>query len=424
MRQLIIQVPHGQGQHVLHLARDYAGANLACLQGDNGAELLDIVFVHVSNGKVEALLGALEDLPQVRINLTPHGVMPLQPPPSEAPDQVTDVELRSPIEIFLSGLQSIGSWTGFLGYAAAAGIIVWIGLLTNTEYLLVAAMLIAPFAGPAMNAALATARGDGRLLGRSLGRYFAALGVAIVVAALLSLLFQQQTATSMMVSTSQISSVAVLLPLVAGAAGALNLAQSERSSLVSGAATGMLVAASLAPPAGLVGMAAVIGRWELAINGAFLLLLQLVGINLAGALVFRLCRLSPHGARYDRGRTLVSVGTLVVAAAALVVLLGWQFRDTLELQRSSLAQRATAEIQRVIDQIPEVYRVAVEARFTQADIPGQNTLLAIVYVQPHPEAAGSAVKIRDRLRETIHQRLRERGFEFTPLVQINVLEPP
>jgi hypothetical protein len=48
--------------------------------------------------------------------------------------------------------------------------------------------------------------------------------------------------TSSMSSTSNVSAVAVLLPLIAGAAGPLNLVQSERSSLVSGAAVGMLVA--------------------------------------------------------------------------------------------------------------------------------------------------------------------------------------
>ncbi|WP_336231445.1 DUF389 domain-containing protein [Scytonema sp. PRP1] len=187
--------------------------------------------------------------------------MTLQPPADEAAQQVTDVAARSPIEVFLSGLQSVGSWKGFLGYAAAAGVVVWIGLFTNTSYLLVAAMLIAPFAGPAMNVALATARGDRHLLGRSLVRYFAALAVAIAVAAFLSFGLRQQVITEQMAATSTISAVAVLLPVVAGAAGALNLVQSERSSLVSGAATGMLIAASLAPPAGLVGMAGVMGRW-------------------------------------------------------------------------------------------------------------------------------------------------------------------
>lgn len=98
--------------------------------------------------------------------------MALYPPEDKAPDQVTDIETRSPIEIFLSGLQSIGSWKGFIGYSVITSIVVWIGLFTNTSYLLVAAMLIAPFAGPAMNTAIATARGDWPLLKEGLIRYF------------------------------------------------------------------------------------------------------------------------------------------------------------------------------------------------------------------------------------------------------------
>jgi hypothetical protein len=132
-------------------------------------------MVHISNREVEGFLEQLQDLPKVHITLIPTGVMALQPPASEAAQQVVNVEERSPIEIFLSGLQSVGSWRGFLGYAAMAGVVVWIGLYTNTAYLLVAAMLIAPFAGPAMNTAIATARGDYQLLGRSLLRYFTAL---------------------------------------------------------------------------------------------------------------------------------------------------------------------------------------------------------------------------------------------------------
>ena len=124
------------------------------------------------------------------------------------------------------------------------GVVVWIGLFTNTIYLLTAAMLIAPFAGPAMNTAIATARGDWSLLRRTLLRYVAALAVTIAIAGTLSSILHQNTTTELMVATSNLSAVAVLLPLVADAAGALNLVQSERSSLVSGAAVGMLVAAS------------------------------------------------------------------------------------------------------------------------------------------------------------------------------------
>lgn len=424
MRQLLIQVPRGHGKEVLDIAKKYDGANLAQFEATNGDEPLDLVFVHVSNGKVEGLLGELEALPNLRITLNPRGIMPLQPPAQEAPQQVTNVEERSPIEVFLSGLQSVGSWRGFLGYAVAAGFVVWIGLFTNTVYLLTAAMLIAPFAGPAMNLALATARGDMTLLRRSIIRYFAALTVTIVVAGLLSLILQQKTVTSQMAATSTISAVAVLLPLVAGAAGALNLVQSERSSLVSGAATGMLVAASLAPPAGLVGMAGAMGRWDLTINGIFVLLLQLVGINVSGALVFRIFGLSARGARYERGKKRMFPSVLAVTVMVLAGLLVWQFSSLPNLQRSSLAQRANSEIQNVVNSSGVAQVVETNVRFTRPDITGQNTLLGTVYVQRQAGVSESAEEIRMRLTRDIQAQLLEQDYNVTPLIDVSVLEPP
>jgi uncharacterized hydrophobic protein (TIGR00341 family) len=423
MRQLIIQVPKGQGQTVLDLAKSYNGANLAQFEANNNEGEIDVVIVNISNREVEKLLGDLEDLSNVHITLTPTGVMALQPPASEAPEQVKDVEERSPIEIFLSGLQSIGSWRGFLGYAALAGVVVWIGLYTNTSYLLVAAMLIAPFAGPAMNVAIATARGDRFLLWRSLLRYFSALGVTIAITFLLSLILQQEIPTSLMIDRSQISAVAVLLPLAAGAAGALNLVQSERSSLVPGAATGMLVAASLAPPAGIVGMACAIGRWDLAKGGLFLLLLQLCGINLTAAILFRIFGLSTKGSRYKRGKKGVFPITLSVTLIALLGLLGWQFSTSPSLERSTRTQRANVQVQKAIEEVGLAQLVESNVRFTRPEIPGQNTLLSVVYVQRKPGVKMSDAEISDRITRAVQNRLQEEGFNVTPLVSVNVLKP-
>lgn len=423
MRQLIIQVPRGQGKEVLAIAKSLDGTNLAQFEAMANEDLIDLVLVHVSNRQVEKLLTKLEDIDKVHITLLPTDIIALRPPASQAPEQVKNVEERSPLEIFLGGLQSIGSWKGFLGYAAVAGFVVWIGLYTNTTYLLTAAMLIAPFAGPAMNVAIATARGDKQLLWRSILRYFAALGVTIAVTGILSFILQQDIATSSMIETSQISSVAVLIPLAAGAAGALNLVQSERSSLVSGAATGMLVAASLAPPAGIVGMASAIGRWDMVISGLFLLLLQLVGINFTAALLFRFFGLSSQGVRYNRGKRWLFPVTLGLTVAVLVSLLTWQFAQTPTLQRSTLAQRANAEVQKVVSQNPLVNLVEANVRFTGANIKGQNTLLSIVYVQPRPGVSATKDEISSRLEQEIQTRLQEQNLNITPLVDVSVLEP-
>ncbi len=424
MRQLSIQVPRGCGKQVLDIAQSCDGVNVAQFEatGKDSGEL-DVAIVCVSNGKIEELLDKLQELPSTHVTLLPTGVMALRPPASQAPEQVINVQERSPIEVFLSGLQSVGSWRGFLGYAAIAGIVVWIGLYTNTSYLLVAAMLIAPFAGPAMNAAIATARGDLQLLGRSLLRYFAALFVTIAVTWALSLLFQQKIPTPLMIDTSQISAVAVLLPLAAGAAGALNLVQSERSSLVSGASVGMLVAASLAPPAGIIGMACAIGQWEMAVGGLFLLLLQLVGIDLTAALVFRLFGLSARGARYDRGKKWVFPAGLAVSAAAVAGLLAWQFSTSPNLQRSSRAQRAAAQIQKAVEKSGLAQLVEANVRFTRPNIKGQNTLLGVVYVQRRSDVAESSQAIRDRLKRDIQTDLLAEGFNVTPLIDVTVFDP-
>jgi len=423
MRQLIIMVPRGQGDKVTERAKAHEAGNLARVAAEGVDGPIDLVIAHVSNARVEAFMADLQKIPRLHVTLAPRGDLVLQPPPEEAPQQVLDVALRSPIEVFLSGLQSVGSWKGFLGYALASAIVAWVGMYTNTIFLLTASMLIAPFAGPAMNMALATSRGDRELLLRTAARYFASLAVAIATAWLLSLLLGQQNATAQMVQVSLVSSVTVFLPLVAGAAGALNLIQSERSSLVSSAGIGVLVAASLAPPTATVGMAAAIGQWDMAKSGAFLLLLQLTGINLAGAVVFRLSGLTPQGVRYHRGRGWLSWTAWGLTLAALVGLLTWQFWNEPSLQRASLAQRAAAAIRQAVDQSKAAQVVDAEVRFTRANIPGQNTLLAVVYAQRASQAQGTDRELERRLAEIIRTSLHRRGMPFTPLVQVIVLEP-
>ncbi|WP_066425586.1 TIGR00341 family protein [Anabaena sp. 4-3] len=423
MRQLIIQVPRGHGDTVINIAKSLDAQNLAEFAAHNGEdEAIDVVILHVSNHKVDPLLAKLQDLPKLHITLIPSAVIPLQPPASEAPEQVKDVETLSPIEVFLSGLQSVGSWRGFLAYAAVAGIVVWIGLYTNTTFLLVAAMLIAPFAGPAMNTAIATARGDYQLLWRSLLRYFVALAVTILTTWTLSLILRQEIATSLMIANSQVSAVAVFLPLAAGAAGALNLVQSQQNSLVSGAATGMLVAASLAPPTGIVGMATAIGRWDMVTDGIFLLLLQLCGINLSASLLFRVYGLSTQGTRYQRGKKLVTRLAWIITVIALSLLLTWQFINSPYLERSTIAQQANAELQNVVKQVDLAKLVESNVRFTRPNIEGENTLLCVVYVQRQQGVTASAGEIRSRLTQAIQTRLNREGFNVTPLVDVIVLE--
>lgn len=423
MRPLIIQVPKGDGQKILEKAKQLKGKNISLLSASDGEKEMDILFATFSNGKVEGFISEANEIEEVHITLIPQGVMALYPPDDQAPDQVTDIETRSPIEIFLSGLQSIGSWKGFIGYAIITSVVVWIGLFRNTSYLLVAAMLIAPFAGPAMNIAIATARGDWPLLRQGMIRYFVSIFITISGACILSLLLQQEIATTLMVNISQVSSTAILLALSAGAAGALNLIQSERDSLVSGAAVGMLVAASLAPPAGIVGMAIAIGEWAMVKSGVFLLFLQLIGINLTGSLIFRFFGLSSKGPRYNRGQKSIFRLSLFITVTLLGFILYLQLHQSPALQRSSRAQRANAEIQKIVKADNRVELIESKVRFTRANIEGQNSLLCIIYVQ---RKENQGIKDRESIKKSLSHSIQKglSDFNITPLIEIVVIDPP
>lgn len=423
MRQMIIDTPRECGDQALYTAEQHGGVNLALIQSTSRDGARSLLMASLSNDAVEGLLLDLSALPDLHVTLLPDGVIALTPPAAHLSGAVRRVTDLSPIEIFLAGVQSVGSWRGFLGYAAAAGVVVWIGLFTNTVYLLIAAMLIAPFAGPAMNAALASARGDLHLFGRSLLRYGASLLTGIVIAWLLSLIFHQHIATRQMIAASQISLASGLLPLVAGAAGALHESQSQRTSLVSGAAVGVLVAASLAPPAGLAGMGIALLRWDLVRSALFLLVLQLAGINLSAAAIFRLYGVSPRGNRLQKGKTGVFPAVLIGAGAVFAGLILWQVSNPPHLQRSSQAERAASVITSAVNGSGLARVVSTDVHFTRATIPSQNTLLSVVYVQASRSGLSDA-HLKARLTRLIVTHLRVHHFHITPLTEIVVLRPP
>jgi uncharacterized membrane protein len=68
--------------------------------------------------------------------------------------------------------------------------------------------------------------------------------------------------------------------------------------------------------------------------------------------------------------------------------------------------------------------VEVSVRFTRAEIPGQNTLLGVVYVQRAGSASMEDTAMARTLTRRIQDRLLDQGFDVTPLVTVTVLAPP
>jgi len=422
VRQLLVHAPVGWGSEVLETATEYGAVNCATYAAEDHAAPIEVTVVHVPTPMLGQLVNALQQVPDLRVSFSPENTLALRPPFEQGEQQAMESGTRSPFETLLDSVSSISSLWGFFAYTLLASVLVWIGLLTDTGYLLVAAMLVAPFAGPAVNGALGAAHGDLRLFARGVARFAGGLAVMIVSCALLSLIAGQNTETALMGSVSRVAAVAVLLPLVGGCAAAVHLILSQRASLVTGAAVGTLVAAALAPSAGTAGMALSMGMWGMAGDAMFELALQLVGILLSGAVVFRLGnRLGPSAIRAAKGRAGVYPLVVGVTAVATLGLLGLQASSAGLTAQRDVAHARTV-VQRTIKQIPNVTYVAAEIRFAEHGPAGRRTLLGDVYAATGTDRTEPLkTELTDKLETALDDT---QSPEVVPLMNVSVLTTP
>jgi uncharacterized membrane protein len=363
LRQLLLWVPREHGAETCERAVEAGASHTLRLPGEAAYGPSELLVLHMPNDRFDGVVAGLEGVDDLRMAFQRDSVVLLEPPAENLPDQVADVSMRGPLEILVEGLQSLGGWIGFLAYSAIAGAVVWAGLVSNTIFLLTAAMLIAPYAAPAMTTALATARGDLHLLRRSVGRYLASVATTAATAAVLTLVTGTTEATHLMIEVANVSAMAVLLPIAAGIAGALNYGESDRTGLVSGAGIGVLVALALAPQAALIGISLVL--WEPRILGSavFVATLQLLGINLAASLVFTWLGVRRDIPRARSGRRVVAAASLLTTAALGVALIGLQAVTHPELTRETVVTRAEAAAMALLDEDPTVIPLESVARY-------------------------------------------------------------
>lgn len=418
MRQLIVKVPQGNKAKVLKAVDEHEGKNTITLPGERH----DVFILFLPNEKVNNFLTKINDIEEREINLIPRGVINLYPPEEEAPDQVADVQPKSAIEIYLGGIQSVGTIFGLLGYSLVAGIIVWIGLFTTTSYLLVAAMLVAPFAGPAMNAALATAAGKMPLLKSSLTRYGLAMLTGIIASFILSVAFPLKTLTPLMEEVSQVSKFALFLPLVSGFAGAINICQSERDSLVSGAAVGILVAASLAPPVGLIGIGLYMADWQVVLSSLFRIILQLLGIHLAATLVFYFYgKVSPNGVRFMKGKKMTGIITSLLVIAGISAMMYWQFSQPPFLRKASMNTELTEALEKELKKIEYIEVISKDVTFINSKLKGRSIANFQATILPK-DTAISEKDLKARVLQHLKKNLNFRDKNVYQVYQIQVVE--
>ncbi|MEO1335023.1 MAG: TIGR00341 family protein [Myxococcota bacterium] len=199
-----------------------------------------------------------------------------------------------------------------------ATIIAVIGLISDNPAVLVGAMVVAPFLGPNLALSFATSMGD-RTIGWTAVRSLA-IGMTMVIggAALLGALWPDLPDTNEIADRTVYGVEALLLAIASGAAGVIALTGAAPMTLV-----GVMVAVALLPPAAVVGLKLGEGDWFHAEGAALLLLINIIGLNLAGNAVLTFKGITPRlwneeeGARSSRA---ISIALWLVALGIVYVL--------------------------------------------------------------------------------------------------------
>jgi uncharacterized membrane protein len=423
MRQIHVQVRRDRSGSILELAnRHQAFSPVAVEARTVDGEDWSLLLLNLPNDRVGSFLWEVrEEVEDAYVTLFPTGALPVQTPFSAVHERVRNVAHRSTLELVLDSLQSVGSWRGMLLYAFFSGVVAAYGVIFSISWLLVAAMLIAPMGAPAMVSVIGTAIGDWRMVGRGALRFGVAILVLIASAVALGFVDGLRVSTAVMEEVTALSGWTFLVALVAGAAGAQSQVESSRASLVTGTATGFLIAAALSPTSAVLGLAVVLRRWDYVSLMAFQLVLQYAAIVTGGWMALRLYGIRPSDPSLERGSPRWRAAIAGALAAAVVGLVAWQVSREVRFRKADASVEVIELARDALDEVPTARLVEASAHFTRPDLdfPDQAVLIQVVVGKRIEQV--DAHTVETRVREAVVRRVRSQLPGVVPYVDVTVI---
>jgi uncharacterized hydrophobic protein (TIGR00271 family) len=199
----------------------------------------------------------------------------------------------------------------FYALLVIAGLIGAVGILTNSQILVVAAMVVGPEYGVIMATALGLDQRDRGAVRRGLAALASGFALAVIATLVFGLLIRWSGHTprlyeqglrpvSDLINSPNVFSV--IVAVLAGVVGVVSLTESRANALI-----GVFISVTTIPAASDMGLSAAYGSWPEARGSTFQLLLNVVLLIAVGAVGLRLQR------SFWRGRT----GRAAARAAAL-----------------------------------------------------------------------------------------------------------
>lgn len=207
----------------------------------------------------------------------------------------------------------------FITMTALSTVVACIGLMKDSPAIIIGAMVIAPLLGPNMALALGSTLGDVKLIKRALTANAVGVGAALLMSAVVGVIATINAENPELAARARVDYFDIPLAVASGAAGALAATTGAGATLV-----GVMVAVALLPPTAACGMLLGAGELPSAGKAMLMVLINVVGINLAATGVFLLQGVRPNtwwGAERARSASTRAIIAWTVILAVLATLL-------------------------------------------------------------------------------------------------------
>jgi len=164
-----------------------------------------------------------------------------------------------------------------------------IGLVEDSQVVIIGAMVIAPLLKPNMALAIATTLGDLSLAIKTLKVGLSEILIALLLSIFLGTIIPVDLGMHEVATRTSVNFSDIILAFASGVAGAISLTVGEQKAVV-----GVMVSVALLPPLVVLGMLIGSGLWDSAIETAVLVSTNIVCLNLAAIATFWLRDIRPQ----------------------------------------------------------------------------------------------------------------------------------
>lgn len=327
LRLVEVYLPRHESNGFEELIAEYSSLGVWQKKLENNQLLFKILL---SSGEVEPLVDCLvekyKDVKEFRLLLLP---VEASLPRLESPQKLLGLPAApnriNREEIYTNVATSVHfSWTQ-ISLLLLSSCIAAIGLVRNSEVVIIGAMVIAPLLQPNMALAVATILGDLTLAIRTIRIGFIGIFLPIAFSILVGLLYHINPEVPEIALRTKLTLADIVVALASGAAAAISLTAGEISSIV-----GVMVSVALLPPLVTWGMLMGSGEWEPAIGAMLLVIANIASLNLAAIATLILQDVRPTSWWENikaKQLTKIATGAWILLLAVLIGVILIKFRS-------------------------------------------------------------------------------------------------